>query len=115
MSESDPCCKSCGVAWTEHLGIMGTCEKLKRAECLLGKIAAEKLDVFGKETLHPLSAILDNAQMSGSSFSLNEWCDYWKEGNKQGVEDRLTVAQIRKDLSDAAELLRSLLNANTTN
>lgn len=28
---TEPKCESCGVPWTEHLGIMGTCKRLRES------------------------------------------------------------------------------------
>ena len=32
-------CKSCGVPWSDHLGMTGTCEKLEKARKALMEIA----------------------------------------------------------------------------
>ena len=37
---SEPKCESCGTPWTEHLGIMGTCQRLRECEAELSAAAA---------------------------------------------------------------------------
>ena len=42
MSEAEePRCPSCGVAWVEHLGMIGTCRELQQARADILVLAAE--------------------------------------------------------------------------
>lgn len=103
-------CTSCGTRFEDHVGIIGTCAKLREAEILLGKIAADKLKIFATVKPNPLSEILHNHVLSG--FCVKEWCDYFKEGNDQYKEDGLTILQLREDLAHVAVMLRELLIAS---
>ena len=41
IAEAIDCCDSCGVPFAEHLGVQGTCEKLSKAEAILGALYDE--------------------------------------------------------------------------
>lgn len=38
--QKDPQCKSCGVPYTEHLGLIGTCARLKEAEATIRRFTS---------------------------------------------------------------------------
>jgi hypothetical protein len=48
MTTAPPVCPSCGVAWTDHLGMVGTCAKLREAIETL-RVVRTWLDVGGHD------------------------------------------------------------------
>ena len=46
-------------------------------------------------------------------LTVEEWCDYWREGNTQYIDDGIGIDNtIRSDLAEASEVIRELLQAS---
>lgn len=41
--DDEPCCTECGKAWTDHLGIIGTCRELQHWQAEAAKWKAEAM------------------------------------------------------------------------
>lgn len=46
--------------------------------------------------------------LTGSSLTIREFCEYWRDGNEQYLEDKLDTDLLRSDLAEASRLLTDL-------